>query len=142
MRVWILISILRGGLEMWKMLNVWLPPLLLYLTLGKKRIYNSPEDDQFSPPYILEIRPSSEFSYDAARVKLVNLKIDSDAGPQINYTIPGDAVLENLYEAGNTGRQAKLLRLSAWIDMDSRLTVCIVQGIPAFGGKKKLMKIF
>ncbi|KAI9779319.1 MAG: MutS protein msh5 [Geoglossum umbratile] len=81
------------------------------------------EHDQFSPPYILEVRPTSEFSYDAARAKLVNLKIGSDIGPQINYVVPADTASENLYEDGNTGRQAKLLRLSSWIDMESRITV-------------------
>ncbi|KAH0536656.1 hypothetical protein FGG08_006482 [Glutinoglossum americanum] len=94
-----------------------------FLDPGKRRgNLEDAEYDQFSPPYILEIRPSSEFSYEAAKVKLVNLKIGSDIGPQINYAIPGDAGLDNPHEVGNTGRQAKLLRLSAWIDMDSRLT--------------------
>ena len=82
-----------------------------------------PEGDQFSPPYILEIRPTSEFSYDAAKVKLIDLKIGSDIGPQISYSIPGDTVSGNPYETGNAGRQARLLRLSAWINIESRLTV-------------------
>jgi DNA mismatch repair protein MSH5 len=98
-------------------------PSFYTLLCGRNKFMVCSEDDQFSPPYILEIRPSPEFSYDAAKVKLVNLNIGSDAGPQINYTVPGDTASENLHEAGSTSRQAKFLRLSAWIDMDSCLTV-------------------
>jgi hypothetical protein len=99
-------------------------PSFYTLLYGRNKFIVRPKDDQFSPPYILEMRPSPEFSYNAAKAKLVSLNIGSDAGPQINYTIPGDATSENPHEAGSTGRQAKLLRLSAWIDMDSHLTVC------------------
>ena len=98
-------------------------PPSIYVLSRERNMLMIPEDDQFSPPYILEVRPTSEFSYDAAKVKLVNLKIGSDISPQIKYVVPGDTASDNPYEAGNTGHQAKLLRLSAWMDMESRLTV-------------------
>ncbi|KAI9708990.1 MAG: hypothetical protein M1812_007803 [Candelaria pacifica] len=78
-------------------------------------------------PYILEVRPSPEFNYDAAKNKLVNLRIGSDTGPHIIFATPGDVVTGGGYggddEVGFAGRQGKLLRLSGWIDFESPLTV-------------------
>lgn len=77
--------------------------------------------------YILEVRPSLEFNYDAAKNKLVNLRIGSDNGPQVIFATPGDVAGGGLYgvedEVGFEGGQGKLLRLSGWIDVESRLTV-------------------
>ena len=78
-------------------------------------------------PYLLEFRPNSEFGYDSARNKLVNLRIGQAGGPNVTFIIPGDVVArEDDYLGGDmgfTGRQGQLLRLSGWINMESRLTV-------------------
>lgn len=78
-------------------------------------------------PYLIEFRPNSEFGYDSARNKLVNLRIGQPEGPNVTFIVPGDVVT---YEddmvggdMGFTGRQGQLLRLSGWINMESRLTV-------------------
>ncbi|KAK4975590.1 chaperone ATPase hsp78 [Elasticomyces elasticus] len=83
--------------------------------------------DQFRLPYLLEIRPSSEFAHTAAKTRLVNLNIGSDEGPSVTFVVPGDILageeghLDS--ERGLAGRQARQLRLAGWIDIDSRLTV-------------------
>ena len=78
-------------------------------------------------PYLLEFRPNSEFGYDSARNKLVNLRIGQSGGPKVTFIVPGDVVAhEDDYLGGDmgfTGRQGQLLRLSGWINMESRLTV-------------------
>ncbi|KAH0562249.1 hypothetical protein GP486_003054 [Trichoglossum hirsutum] len=99
-----------------------------------------PKDDQFSPPYILQVRPSREFSYDAAKNELVNLKIGSDVGPQVTYIVPDDVALENLGEAGDTGRQVRLLRLSAWINIDSRITVGCAGAVLTYLQRRKAIE--
>jgi DNA mismatch repair protein MSH5 len=101
-------------------------------------------DDQFRLPYILEIRPSAEFNYEFGRSKLVNLRLDSDDGPTITFTIPNDVIgAESPDLPGDfTGRQEHLLRLGGWIDVESRITVCIsrdflefsIQRLTALGG--------
>lgn len=84
-------------------------------------------DDQFRLPFILEYRPSPEFNYEAGKDKLVNLHLFSDGGPEVSFVTPGVNDSFNDYGDGNevgcTDRQGKILRLSAWIDMESRLTV-------------------
>ncbi|EME48663.1 hypothetical protein DOTSEDRAFT_57974 [Dothistroma septosporum NZE10] len=84
--------------------------------------------DQTRLPYLLECRPDAEFKYDVARNKLVNLRIGQEDGPGLTYVVPGDVVAEQDYhdlrqDAGFAGRHAQLLRLSGWVNMDSRLTV-------------------
>ncbi|TKA64558.1 hypothetical protein B0A49_08259, partial [Cryomyces minteri] len=83
--------------------------------------------DQFRLPYLLEVRPSSEFQYEGAKNKLVNLRIGTESGPRVTFIVPGDAHAgEDNYGAGDrgfTGREEQLLRLSGWIDIESRLTV-------------------
>ena len=83
--------------------------------------------DQTRLPYLLESRPSTEFGYDAARNKLVNLRIGQPGGPNVTFVGPGDIVAhEDNPTGGDTGfagRQGQLLRLSGWINMESRLTV-------------------
>lgn len=85
-------------------------------------------NDQTRLPYLLDCRPNAEFSYDAARNKLVNLRIGQPHGPKVTFVVPGDIVTQNDDYIGGgyhgfAGRQGQLLRLSGWINMESRLTV-------------------
>jgi DNA mismatch repair protein MSH5 len=74
---------------------------------------------------VLDVRPASEFYYEAGKSKLVNLKFEDDDGPQISFIVPGDVVAAENYDDGENvaGRQGQLLRLSGWIDIESRATV-------------------
>ena len=78
-------------------------------------------------PYVLEVRPSSEFNYEAAKRKLIDLRIRSDAGSQTAFITPGDSEfyddVGDSHNASFTSRQGRLLRLLGQIDFDSRLSV-------------------
>lgn len=92
---------------------------------GRSRNSFDDTNDLLHLPYLVEIRPSSEFNYETAKNKLVNLRLGSNDGPHITYTIPGDVVAAEEFdeEAGIVSRQGQLLRLSGWIDIESQLTV-------------------
>lgn len=83
--------------------------------------------EDFAAPYLLEVRPSQEFGFESAKVKLSNLHLTSKTVPRMAFTTPGDAELYEDYiestEPEYTGRQGKLLRLSGIVDLESRLTV-------------------
>ncbi|KAL9071237.1 MAG: hypothetical protein Q9157_005541 [Trypethelium eluteriae] len=83
--------------------------------------------DQFRLPYLFDIRPSGEFSYEGGKDKLLTLNLGTDGGPQVNFVVPGDVQASDrcLDREGDSwaGRQGRVLRLSAWIDVESRLTV-------------------
>lgn len=79
-------------------------------------------DEPSSLPYLLEVRPSPEFSYEGAKNKLVNLRLWSNNRPDIHFIVPGD-VLTN--DDSGARRQEHLLRLASWIDIESCLTVCL-----------------
>ncbi|KAL9011247.1 MAG: hypothetical protein Q9173_003891 [Seirophora scorigena] len=83
--------------------------------------------DGFAPSYLVEVRPSSEFGYEAGLTKLASVRFVHDLAPHVAFITPGDA--ESLAEnadgntSRNTGRQGILLRLSGLVDLESRLTV-------------------
>lgn len=83
--------------------------------------------DQTCLPYVLQCRPNAEFGYDSARNKLVNLRIGQQGGPRVTFVVPGDVMTDhedhNNPDAGFAGRQGQLLRLSGWINVESRTTV-------------------
>jgi len=93
-------------------------------------------------PYIIESRPSPEFSYEAGKYKLTKLNLSTDGGPEVSFITPGYDDAYETYgggnEAGFTGRQGNLLRLSAWIDMDSRLTIGCAGALLTYVGRRKV----
>ncbi|KAL8718148.1 MAG: hypothetical protein Q9225_004683 [Loekoesia sp. 1 TL-2023] len=78
-------------------------------------------------PYLVEVRPSAEFGYEAGKTKLANIHFNRDVASSVAFVTPGDAESYLEYtdsnDPGYTGRQGKLLRLSGLIDLESRLTV-------------------
>jgi DNA mismatch repair protein MSH5 len=80
-------------------------------------------DDVFGS-YILDSRPSSEFSYEAARNKLTKLELNAGEAPNIRIANPGDGFAGDAYtQYGGVGRQGRLVRLAGCVDVDSKLTV-------------------
>ena len=73
------------------------------------------------------MRPSPEFNYVSARTKLVNLHVKSSHGRDINYVTPGDVDnglgYGDEYGEAGLGNRGKLLRISAWIDLDSHVAI-------------------
>lgn len=87
---------------------------------GDDRSSTEEPNDHFGLPYLLDLRPSSEFSYEGAKHKLANLDLNSEYGPEIHFLVPGDLQAE---ADGVERRYENMLRLASWIDVDSRLTV-------------------
>ncbi|KAF2088890.1 hypothetical protein K490DRAFT_64102 [Saccharata proteae CBS 121410] len=129
-----------GGLEMIDSLKLYIEPTVVLLSsrvddevidrLDPERTRMGSADgsnDQFRLPYLLEVRPSSEYVYEAAKNRIVNLNIGSAEGPEVTFVVPGDVITGDgsrpKDEAGFEGRQEQLLRLSGWIDVESRITV-------------------
>jgi DNA mismatch repair protein MSH5 len=84
----------------------------------------SGDNDQFRLPFLLDVRPPSEFFYDAARSKLVNLHLGEEHGTRISFNVPGElGANDHLDEDNVAGQQGQLLRLAGWIDIESRTTV-------------------
>lgn len=99
--------------------------------------------DQFALPYVLEFRPSPEFNYDAGKDKLINLRLFTD-GPEVSFIIPGDNDPYDDHgdgtDAGYAGRQGQLLRLSASIDMESRLTIGCAGALLTYMARRKAVE--
>ena len=102
------------------------------------------DHDQFGLPYALDVRPSLEFSYEAAKNKLVNLRVGSDVGPRVTFITPGDSIAHGGYgediDNDLVGRQGELLRLSGWIDVDSRITVGCAGAILTYLQRRKAVE--
>ncbi|KAI5853195.1 DNA mismatch repair protein MutS, partial [Morchella snyderi] len=74
---------------------------------------------EFATPYHISIRPTAEFSYDTARSKLISIRIGESNGPSITIQTPGD--LHDI--SAGSRRRGNLLRLSGWINVESKVTV-------------------
>jgi hypothetical protein len=83
----------------------------------------SGDNDQFRLPFLLEVRPPSEYSYDVARSKLVNLHLGEEYGTRLRFNIPGELGANEHDEGNIAGKQGQLLRLAGWVDVDSQATV-------------------
>lgn len=82
-------------------------------------------NDQFRLPFLLDIRPPSEFYYDTAKSKLMTLRLGEEDGAQVTFNVPGDRLVG--YDAeGAPGQQGQLLRLAGWVDTESRVTVSYI----------------
>ncbi|MCJ1281630.1 MutS protein msh5 [Xylographa opegraphella] len=88
---------------------------------------NHLEEHQFSLPYIVDLRPSTEFQYEAGKRKLVEFQSAREDHSNASLLVPGDdgAFMGHgeAYAAGYTNRQGKLLRLSGRLDLESQLSV-------------------
>jgi DNA mismatch repair protein MSH5 len=84
----------------------------------------SGDKDQFRLPFLLEVRPPSDFLYDVARSKLVNLHLGKEDGTQISFNAPGDLGARDYPIKDNVAcQQGQLLRLAGWVNIESRVTV-------------------
>ncbi|KAF2032567.1 hypothetical protein EK21DRAFT_60557 [Setomelanomma holmii] len=92
---------------------------------AKSGACNGCDNDQFRLPFSLEVRPPSEFYYDTARSKLVNLQLGEENGTRVNFNVPGElAAVDHIDNDDNAARQqGQLLRLAGRIDIESRVTV-------------------
>ena len=92
------------------------------------RAFLTMADDQFRLPFLLEVRPPSEFSYRTAKGTLAGLRLGGEHAFRRNFIVPADVVLaEPAYaEEVIPGKQGRMLHLSGLIDMESPLTVCSV----------------
>lgn len=83
---------------------------------------NGGNNDQFRLPFLLDVRPPSEFYYDTAKSKIMTLRLGEHDGTKVSLKVPGDHQNRHDDEYGH-GQLGKLLRLSGWIDMESCTTV-------------------
>ena len=92
-----------------------------------------PAGDHFPLPYRVDYRPNLEFSYEGAKNKLVNLQSIPIGEEGVRFLIPGDSSTygddQGHDELGLTSRQGKLIRISGWINLDSRVSLGCVGAV-------------
>lgn len=95
-------------------------------------------------PYLLEFRPSPEFNYDAGKNKLINLRLFAECSSEVSFLTPGDDDPYDDYGDGTgkgyAGRQGQLLKLSASIDMESRLTIGCTGALLTYIARRKAVE--
>lgn len=100
--------------------------------------------ERFHLPYTVETRPSPEFYFEVGKSKLVNIRLSSNAEAQISFLAPGDTETYGEYpdgdEPGYTRHQGKLLKLSAKIDMESRLAIGCAGAVISYLQRRKALE--
>jgi DNA mismatch repair protein MSH5 len=84
--------------------------------------------DEYATPYHISIRPSLEFSYEAARNKLVSINIGESDGSDLVIQTPGD--MHDI--SAEQQRRGNFLRLAGWINVESRVTVGCAGAVLAY----------
>ena len=99
---------------------------------------------QFVLPYVLEFRPSPEFNYDTGKNKLFNLRLFADSDADVSIVIPGSNdsynVDQEIRGTDYTDRVSKLIRLSTWIDMESRISVGCAGALLTYIARRKAVE--
>ncbi|CAG8979009.1 hypothetical protein HYALB_00009911 [Hymenoscyphus albidus] len=95
-----------------------------HLSKEARGIERGEEANDVLGSYTLDIRAASDFRYDAAKEKLINLEF-VDA-PEVMFRTAGDGPPIGSHDEGEhsgIGREGKLLRLAGWLDLGSNTTV-------------------
>ena len=100
---------------------------------------------EFRTPYIIELRPSVEFNYEAGKSKLASIRLPSDVELQSTMITPDNNSYhhdeyEDQPEPGRTGRFGKLLRLSGRVDLESRLTIGSCGAVLTYLSRRKAVQ--
>ncbi|KAI9670699.1 MAG: MutS protein msh5 [Alyxoria varia] len=126
-----------GNVEIVDMLKLFIEPTMIlvsskaddavldHLDPGSRLRGSGNGSDPFDVPYMLELRPPSEFHYESSIAKLANLPISTNEGQPLHFSVPGDAGagLEEAERDDLGGQYASSMRLSGWVSLESRLTV-------------------
>ena len=93
------------------------------------------QGDPYGLPFVLELRPGNDFSYESGKAKLANLRLGEQDGTRVSFVLPGN-IESGLHHAddfddGDVSRQqTRLMRLAGWVSVESRVTVsslsCII----------------
>ncbi|OBT67805.1 hypothetical protein VE03_02464 [Pseudogymnoascus sp. 23342-1-I1] len=96
--------------------------------------------------YVLDSRPSTEFQYESAKSKLVNLnfELSGSNGPHMQFSTPDDELMGNMgyiqdldeYEAA--GHQGRLLRLAGCIDLESRVSIGCAGAVLSYLARRRM----
>ncbi|PGH07736.1 hypothetical protein AJ79_06213 [Helicocarpus griseus UAMH5409] len=149
-KLYMLEDITSGGLEAIETLKLDVEPTLVLIStradqstgnLGQDgQGVNTETDEQFQLPYQVDVRPVQEFSFEAAKLKLSNLRLDT-ARDDTRFLIPGETFTVNQNgdenDLGFTDQQGKLLNLSGVIDMDNRISVGCAGAIITYLQRKR-----
>ena len=111
-------------------------PTILLLPSRLDDVEKSSSEDGDNVPYSVQVRPASEFAYDNAKRKLIALRIGEENGPVVN--VPTD--MHNV--AGEDQMRGNLLRLVAWINMDSCITVGCAGAVLSCLQRKKAVGMY
>jgi len=81
------------------------------------------QTDNIFGAYVLDAKTASDFNYEAAKIKLVNIDLDVEQESNMIFTTPDENLTNDAENQNGIGRQGRLIRLAGWIDLDSKLTV-------------------
>jgi DNA mismatch repair protein MSH5 len=99
-------------------------------------------DNEHHPlPYVVEVRPTPEFSYEGGLNKLLSLSVRLEDEGKVEFLVPGDAALfdEDIspQDLGLTRRRGKILQLSARIDLDNKVSIACAGAVIGYLQRKR-----
>ncbi|WEW55811.1 hypothetical protein PRK78_001244 [Emydomyces testavorans] len=138
MKLYILEDITSGGTDVVETLKLDVEPTVVILSTRADRDIQIPNrkdndemlpanDIQFQLPYHLDVRPSQEFSFEAAKTKLMGLNLGKGIDDTPRFLVPGNAFSNGHVvhgeDVGFTEQQGKFLHLASIIDMENCVSI-------------------
>ncbi|EFE30269.1 DNA mismatch repair protein Msh5, putative [Trichophyton benhamiae CBS 112371] len=84
-------------------------------------------DSHLQLPYLLDVRPTQEFGFENAKIKLASFKFNSKSNETFKFLIPGTGFSHDGNVTGEnidfTEQQGDFLNIGGVIDMENRLSV-------------------
>lgn len=106
-----------------------------------KYLTNDTLDSHLQLPYLLDVRPTQEFGFENAKIKLAAFKFNSESNETFKFLIPGTGFSHDGNVTGEnvefTEQQGDLLNIGGFVDMENRISVGCAGAILTYLQRKR-----
>ncbi|EZF33889.1 hypothetical protein H101_02549 [Trichophyton interdigitale H6] len=152
-KLYVMEDIVYGGHDVIDILKLEIEPTVLLLSLradqgledlthaGSTSRATSDVDSHLQLPYLLDVRPTQEFGFENAKIKLSAFKFNSESNETFKFLIPGTGFSHDGNATGEnvdfTEQQGDLLNIGGVIDMENCISVGCAGAIITYLQRKR-----
>ncbi|OAL67108.1 DNA mismatch repair protein Msh5 [Trichophyton rubrum] len=152
-KLYVMEDIVYGGYGVIDILKLEIEPTVLLLSLRADQGLEDPThpegtsratsdiDSHLQLPYLLDVRPTQEFGFENAKIKLAAFKFNSESNETFKFLIPGTGFSHDGNVTGEnvefTEQQGDLLNIGGFVDMENRISVGCAGAILTYLQRKR-----
>ncbi|EFR01530.1 mismatch repair protein 5 [Nannizzia gypsea CBS 118893] len=152
-KLYVMEDIVHGEPDVIDILKLEIEPTVLLISLRADQVLEDPTnagnasratsdvDSHLQLPYQLDVRPTQEFGFESAKIKLSSLKLSPEPNTAFRFLIPGTSFSHDGDVTGETidftEQQGYLLNISGVIDMENCISVGCAGAILTYLQRKR-----